>query len=53
MTAEILHAVQANLQLSYLLALLVGTIAGTIIGAPAASEGPPLIPPKPYDLFTG
>ena len=34
-------------------ALLVGTIAGTIIGAPAASEGPPLIPPKPYDLFTG
>ena len=33
MTAEILHAVQANLHLSYLLALLVGTIAGTIIVA--------------------
>jgi putative tricarboxylic transport membrane protein len=33
MTAQILHAVQANLQLSYLFVLLVGTIAGTVIGA--------------------
>jgi len=33
MAAEILHAVQANLQLSHLLVVLVGTIAGTVIGA--------------------
>jgi putative tricarboxylic transport membrane protein len=33
MTAQILHAVQANLQFSYLFVLLVGTIAGTVIGA--------------------
>jgi putative tricarboxylic transport membrane protein len=33
MAAEILQAVQANLQLSHLLVVVVGTIAGTIIGA--------------------
>ena len=33
MSAEILHAVQANLQLSHLLVVLVGTVAGLIIGA--------------------
>jgi putative tricarboxylic transport membrane protein len=33
MAAEILHAVQANLQLSHLLVVVVGTIAGTVIGA--------------------
>src|ERR671919_67481 len=33
MAAEILNAVQANLQLSHLLVVLIGTIAGTIIGA--------------------
>src|ERR671919_453803 len=33
MAAEILHAVQANLQLSHLLVVLIGTIAGTVIGA--------------------
>jgi putative tricarboxylic transport membrane protein len=33
MAAEILRAVQANLQLSHLLVVLVGTIAGTVIGA--------------------
>lgn len=33
MSAEILHAVQANLQLSHLLVVLVGTLAGLIIGA--------------------
>jgi putative tricarboxylic transport membrane protein len=33
MTAEILQAVQANLQLSHLLVVVVGTIAGTVIGA--------------------
>jgi putative tricarboxylic transport membrane protein len=33
MTAQILHAVQANLQFSYLFVLLVGAIAGTVIGA--------------------
>ena len=31
--AEILQAVQANLQLSHLLVVLVGTVAGTVIGA--------------------
>src|SRR5919106_1498795 len=33
MAAEILQAVQANLQLSHLLVVLVGTVAGLIIGA--------------------
>ncbi len=33
MAAQILHAVQANLQLSHLLAVLVGTVAGMVIGA--------------------
>jgi putative tricarboxylic transport membrane protein len=33
MAAEILHAVQVNLQLSHLLVVVVGTIAGLIIGA--------------------
>ena len=33
MAAEILHAVQANLQLSHLLVVLVGTVAGMVIGA--------------------
>jgi putative tricarboxylic transport membrane protein len=33
MAAEILHAVQVNLQLSHLLVVLVGTIAGMVIGA--------------------
>jgi len=33
MPAEILHAVQANLQLSHMLVVLVGTVAGMVIGA--------------------
>jgi putative tricarboxylic transport membrane protein len=33
MAAEILHALQANLQLSHLLVVLVGTVAGMVIGA--------------------
>ncbi|HEX5077635.1 MAG TPA: tripartite tricarboxylate transporter permease [Geminicoccaceae bacterium] len=33
MSAEILHAIQANLQLSHLFVVLVGTLAGLIIGA--------------------
>jgi putative tricarboxylic transport membrane protein len=33
MAAEILQAVQANLQLSHLLVVLVGTVAGMVIGA--------------------
>src|SRR5918996_2367140 len=33
MAAEILQAVQANLQLSHLLVVLIGTVAGMVIGA--------------------